>query len=669
MKKLLFLLIIVGVISLSTNVVSAAGLTQSQVNAIIGLLQSFGASQSVIENVQVSLSGGTPSISNTPTVPTPPATPTIATIDCVRFSHNLYLGQSDKETDSEVSKLQKFLKDSGHFTYPTITGYYGPATELAVQKFQAAQSIVSAGSYETTGYGVVGPKTQNKIYVLSCGNNVNNQTPTNTTTTSVVNQTAPSVPAVPQPTDTTANTTYSGTFQISNISAIPTLNSVQIEWNTNKPANSKVFLTGGSLSSKVYNSESGFSTRHVVHISGLTSGTNYSYEIEAITNNQVAKSQGTFTTTPDEYNISAQPDKVSVAASGWNAINIKVSALKNGQIQANQSVTMITPDSGQNQTRSTNGVSTTGANDWNTTFSYVPKTVGTHTLVFSWNGVNRSINVEATQYIEVAPIISELSKKLPVVEVNSTDSISLGYFKVSKADENIIGEAYDVKYETDFSIQDSVKISKNGSIYSLSIIPKTNTYSLPVGIHTVTIKEVKVVGISSGKYYYVSGLPITFTFEIKDIPNLEIIPIKTTHTFIVPDYVKVGDPIQSPATNDIQGEIGLFKIKLKPNSAVSIVNCEIRFEGSDAYVGYLHVPGGNGDQCQAEQKKTIITVSNGETQDNISVMVYLKQAPRSQVRENQRINVYIDKLVVKDSTFGTTKSISELISFSFDFAR
>ena len=40
--------------------VSAAALTQAQVDAIIGLLQSFGADQSTISNVQASLTGGTP---------------------------------------------------------------------------------------------------------------------------------------------------------------------------------------------------------------------------------------------------------------------------------------------------------------------------------------------------------------------------------------------------------------------------------------------------------------------------------------------------------------------------------------------------------------------------------------------------------------------------------
>jgi hypothetical protein len=64
---------------------------------------------------------------------------------------------------SDVSELQRYLKTQGFYTYPEITGYYGPATLLAVQDFQRAKSIVSYGTPSTTGYGVVGPATRAKM--------------------------------------------------------------------------------------------------------------------------------------------------------------------------------------------------------------------------------------------------------------------------------------------------------------------------------------------------------------------------------------------------------------------------------------------------------------------------------------------------------------------------
>src|SRR3989344_3940798 len=81
---------------------------------------------------------------------------TTSPIACVRLSYNLYLGINDTRTGGQVSKLQSFLKTNGDYTYPEITGYFGPATEEAVQRWQARNSVVSSGSPETTGYGVVG---------------------------------------------------------------------------------------------------------------------------------------------------------------------------------------------------------------------------------------------------------------------------------------------------------------------------------------------------------------------------------------------------------------------------------------------------------------------------------------------------------------------------------
>lgn len=92
------------------------------------------------------------------------ATPTTPSCPTRIFTYSLYLGQSDISTQGQVSALQKFLTQ-----YPTIypeglvTGYFGPLTERAVQRFQAQYGIVSSGAPDTTGYGVVGPATKEKI--------------------------------------------------------------------------------------------------------------------------------------------------------------------------------------------------------------------------------------------------------------------------------------------------------------------------------------------------------------------------------------------------------------------------------------------------------------------------------------------------------------------------
>src|SRR3989344_5421644 len=137
---------------------ASAALTESQIQAILSLLQSFGADQTVVGNVNSSLRG-------LPT--TGGGGGTIAF--CPNFTYNLYLGLNDSETEAQVSQLQKFLaQDSSVYPEGTITGFYGPLTEQAVKRWQAQQGVVSSGSPDTTGYGVVGSRTREKIRA-NCG--------------------------------------------------------------------------------------------------------------------------------------------------------------------------------------------------------------------------------------------------------------------------------------------------------------------------------------------------------------------------------------------------------------------------------------------------------------------------------------------------------------------
>lgn len=73
-------------------------------------------------------------------------------------------------TDPQVLALQKFLNSQG-FSVSTTgpgspgneTSYFGPATQAALQKYQAANGIVTSGDPKSTGYGRVGPQTLQTI--------------------------------------------------------------------------------------------------------------------------------------------------------------------------------------------------------------------------------------------------------------------------------------------------------------------------------------------------------------------------------------------------------------------------------------------------------------------------------------------------------------------------
>ncbi len=63
-----------------------------------------------------------------------------------------------------VTRLQELLSED-RTLYPegSITGYFGPLTERAVQRFQKKYGIVVSGNPSTTGYGRVGPATRAKL--------------------------------------------------------------------------------------------------------------------------------------------------------------------------------------------------------------------------------------------------------------------------------------------------------------------------------------------------------------------------------------------------------------------------------------------------------------------------------------------------------------------------
>ncbi len=95
---------------------------------------------------------------------------------CVALSRQMWLGSKDGDSDGQVSKLQKFLKSTGHYSYGEITGFYGPSTQMAVQSWQKSKGLIVSGSPETTGFGVVGPKTITAMG-KGCGGAVINYTP------------------------------------------------------------------------------------------------------------------------------------------------------------------------------------------------------------------------------------------------------------------------------------------------------------------------------------------------------------------------------------------------------------------------------------------------------------------------------------------------------------
>lgn len=61
---------------------------------------------------------------------------------------------------ADVVALQQFLIQKGLLPSDSATGYFGALTRGAVQQFQASAGIVSSGTEDTTGFGLVGARTR-----------------------------------------------------------------------------------------------------------------------------------------------------------------------------------------------------------------------------------------------------------------------------------------------------------------------------------------------------------------------------------------------------------------------------------------------------------------------------------------------------------------------------
>ena len=110
---------------------NAAGLTSNQVSSILALLQSFGADQATINNVNAALTGQ------------PVTTPsTGGSTSCYSYTKDLTLGAKG----ADVTALQQFLNSKGYLTV-SATGYFGALTKAALAKFQAASNISPAAGY------------------------------------------------------------------------------------------------------------------------------------------------------------------------------------------------------------------------------------------------------------------------------------------------------------------------------------------------------------------------------------------------------------------------------------------------------------------------------------------------------------------------------------------
>lgn len=450
------------------------------------------------------------------------------------------------------------------------------------------------------------------------------------------------------------------------------LSTADLEWKTNIPTNSKIYYWTSGTSKSVVSSASGLSTIHIARLTGLKSGTSYSYEIEAISNEQVEKSGGTFLTKPDEYTISIQPEQTSVPASGWHYITVKVNTLKNGQNQANQEVSMTTPDSTQDKSFINDNNSLAGK-----TFQYLPKTVGAHTLAFAWHGTTKEIVVNATEYVEQKPAATA-SFPRSVLDVGVHDNYGLITVDLSNMEERMQFDGVaDFSYNiiSDNLIKSDIAIVPDPNTQNSNIIPKGEMKSVYFRIAKVPSKagkfkievtnaRFKLRGLESGNVRDVQNFSVvTPEITISDIPDVKFIGILNSGNYVT----QTGGAPSNP------GVMGSFKLQLNPNSRLHIVSCTMRIENSSLFKGYILKDGAASPyECLNNQDLPWYTESttDGTGISSATYNLFVGWAGNTQINMPESVvRFYFDNLRVKDLTTGFIKTVQPSPMFEMQIVK
>ncbi|MBI2030983.1 peptidoglycan-binding protein [Candidatus Kaiserbacteria bacterium] len=164
MKKLLSTLSLIGMMVLPLS----ASAQTVDINSLIAQTQALIAQINALQAQQ----GYTSATAPATTVASNAGTMTAGI--CPTLSRALGMGASG----NDVSSLQQFLaQDPSVYPDKLVTGYFGALTQAAVQRWQFKYGIVSSGTPDSNGFGVVGPRTKAAI-MAQCVPGVTSQTGT-----------------------------------------------------------------------------------------------------------------------------------------------------------------------------------------------------------------------------------------------------------------------------------------------------------------------------------------------------------------------------------------------------------------------------------------------------------------------------------------------------------
>jgi len=189
MKKIILVVLLMATLAspLTTHAVTQTELL-AQIDSLLKLVLDLQA------RVRA-LGGETTPISTTPT----PTTGLLLPSDYDICIHPLTRTLERGSQGDDVLSLQEFLRDQSQYT-GELGGYFGELTESAVRTYQTAHGIITSGTRETTGFGVVGPRT--RLSITTFCSTAQRTVPATTTVmspaTPMQSAHCPTVPTLPQ---------------------------------------------------------------------------------------------------------------------------------------------------------------------------------------------------------------------------------------------------------------------------------------------------------------------------------------------------------------------------------------------------------------------------------------------------------------------------------------
>lgn len=408
--------------------------------------------------------------------------------------------------------------------------------------------------------------------------------------------------ATTQTNQQTTNTNNPSSLSVTLGQVTTTMTSVHVEWDTNLPSDSKIFLTQGG-STQIIQSASGRSTHHIIDSTNLLPGTQYSYVIEAISASQSQKLNGSFLNSNDNLIFSASANKTSVMIGNNETVSVSINVKYLTKTLNGLVVSVSASDSTQNKTWTLGNYQSTTLS-----YQYIPTTTGQHTITVTTGGNTQSFTITATPYTDIPATVSLLAPQngTTFMQPPQTSMIvaNLSCSYGGNTDGSHAVNPSSLTYEiisTDFIKNDLPLTVQNTGNGCANIV--LNSYPSKGGKF-----QLKITGLKFGKSGVESdaiGLPLTSVqYEVQD---------QNTIVLWNNNVLSQAATYQSPSSqiyNQYGQQINSAIIYVGSHSRATL---QVNWVGSGAYnnLSYSYVPCSSNNSCNQEPLPTTGTTPDG----------------------------------------------------------